>query len=61
MLSTCEICRRREYCDSCAMAEDCYWLRAIPPEGGRHLSCESYQCKYYDECRKTKAKDRRLI
>ena len=34
MLSTCEICRRREYCDNCAMAEDCYWLRAIPPEGG---------------------------
>ena len=34
MLSTCEICRRREYCDSCAMAEDCYWLRAIPTEGG---------------------------
>ena len=34
MLSTCKICRRREYCDSCAMAEDCYWLKAIPPEGG---------------------------
>lgn len=34
MLSTCEICRRRDYCDNCAMAEDCYWLKAIPPEGG---------------------------
>lgn len=44
MLSTCEICRRRDYCDNCAMAEDCYWLKAIPPEGVRRISCESFEC-----------------
>ena len=55
MLSTCEICRRRDYCDNCAMAEDCYWIKAIPPEGGRQISCESFECKHYGECRKTKA------
>lgn len=47
MLSTCEICRRRDYCDNCAMAEDCYWIKAIPPEGGRQISCESFECKHY--------------
>ena len=34
MLSTCEICRRRDYCDNCALADDCYWIKAIPPRGG---------------------------
>lgn len=58
MLSTCKICRRRNYCDNCAMAEDCYWIKAIPPDGGRRLSCESFECKHYGECRKTKAVDR---
>lgn len=60
MLKTCDICRRREYCDSCALAEDCYWLRAVPCEGGRRLACESHQCKYYDTCRKAKMTDRKL-
>lgn len=49
MLSTCEICRRRGYCDNCAMAEDCYWIKAIPPEGGRRknglvLVAPEYTC-----------------
>lgn len=26
--------RRRDYCENCTKQEDCYWLKAIPPEGG---------------------------
>ena len=59
MLSTCDRCKRRDFCDNCALQADCYWIKTIPP-GGRRLSCESYQCKHYDECRKIKAADRRL-
>lgn len=34
MLATCSRCRRRDYCENCTKQEDCYWLKAIPPEGG---------------------------
>ena len=34
MLSTCEICHRRDYCDNCALYDECYWINAIPPQGG---------------------------
>lgn len=34
MLTTCSRCRRRDYCENCTKQEDCYWLKAIPPEGG---------------------------
>lgn len=34
MLSTCDRCKRRDFCDSCALQDDCYWIKAIPPEGG---------------------------
>lgn len=57
MLKTCEICHRRDYCDNCALQDSCYWMRVVPTEG-RRLSCESYQCKHYDECKKQKAENR---
>lgn len=60
MLTTCSRCRRRDYCENCTKQEDCYWLKAIPPEGGRRLSCESFECRYYEDCRKVKAEDRKL-
>lgn len=34
MLTTCDKCRRRDYCDNCADKDSCYWMRVIPPEGG---------------------------
>lgn len=34
MLKTCDICHRRDYCDSCALAEDCYWIKVAPVTGG---------------------------
>ena len=45
MLTTCSRCRRREYCENCTKQEDCYWLKAILPEGGggcpvNHLSAD---------------------
>lgn len=60
MLSTCEICHRRDYCDNCALYDECYWINAVPPQERRRISCGSYECKHYDECRKIKAIDRRL-
>lgn len=60
MLSTCEICHRRDYCDNFALTDECYWINAIPPQGGRRISCQSFTCRHYDECRKTKAADRKV-
>ena len=34
MLSTCDRCKRRDFCENCALQADCYWIKAIPPEGG---------------------------
>ena len=59
-MSTCDKCHRHDYCDSCALAEDCYWLKAFPSNGGRRLACESQRYKYYDICRKAKMTDRKL-
>ena len=60
MLTTCSRCRRRDYCENCTKQEDCYWLKVIPPEEGRRLSCESFKCRHYEDCRKVKAEDRKL-
>lgn len=58
MLKTCEICHRRDYCDHCALQDSCYWIKVVPSQGGRRLSCESFECAHYDEYRKIKAKNR---
>ena len=34
MLSTCDRCKRRDFCENCALQADCYWIKTIPPEGG---------------------------
>lgn len=58
MLTTCDKCRRRDYCDNCADKDSCYWMRVIPPEGGRRLSCESFRCAHYKACKKLKPDQR---
>lgn len=61
MLSTCDICQKRDYCDNCLKKEDCYWLKACPPEGGsRRLSCEAFECAQYETCKKVKPEHRQL-
>lgn len=59
MLKTCDQCRLRDYCEHCADQETCYW-RKLDPGNKQTLSCESYRCKHYDECRKQRPEHRRL-
>lgn len=60
-LSTCNRCRIRDYCSACKRKNDCAWLAACPPSDvSKRLSCESFKCAHYEDCRNTKVKDRRL-
>jgi len=57
MLTTCKNCRKVDYCRNCKNQKKCYWVKNGHCSHDA-LSCASFECKHYEECKKIKPADR---
>jgi len=58
-LTTCRICKKRDYCRNCELRESCYWY-SNGHKSYHAISCEGFVCKHKDSCKDIKPEYRNI-